>query len=55
MAVKVDIETCTGCEACVSVCPVDAIKIENGKAIIGEECVDCGACIAQCPVEAISQ
>ena len=55
MAVKVNNEKCTGCGACVDVCPVNAIKIENEKAVIGEECIDCGACIAQCPVEAISQ
>lgn len=55
MAVKVNNEKCTGCAVCVDVCPVNAIKIENGKAVIGEECVDCGGCIAQCPVEAISQ
>ncbi|MDP8257847.1 MAG: 4Fe-4S binding protein [Candidatus Aadella gelida] len=55
MAVKVNNEKCTGCGACVSVCPVDAIKIENGKAVISEECVDCGECVTQCPVEALSQ
>lgn len=54
MAVKVDNGKCTGCAACVDVCPVNAIKIENGKAVVGEECVDCGTCISQCPVEAIT-
>jgi len=54
MAVKVDIEKCTGCGACVDICPVNAIKIENEKAIISEECVDCGACVEQCPTEALS-
>ena len=54
MAVKVDNDKCTGCGACVEICPVNAIKIENEKAVIGEECIDCGACISQCPVEAIS-
>ena len=54
MAVKVDNSKCTGCGACVDVCPVDAIKIENGKAVINDDCVDCGACISQCSVKAIS-
>ena len=54
MAAKVDKSKCTGCGACVDVCPVNAIKIEDKKAIISDECVDCGACISQCPVEAIS-
>ena len=54
VAAKVDNEKCTGCSACVDVCPVSAIKIENEKAVISEECVDCGACVTQCPCEAIS-
>ena len=55
MGVKVNNEKCTGCGMCVDVCPVNAIKIENKKAVISEECIDCGVCIAQCPLEAISQ
>ena len=54
MAVKIDNEKCTGCAACVDVCPVNAIKIESGKAVVSEECIDCGACISQCSVEAIT-
>ena len=55
MAVKIDIDKCTGCAACLEICPVGAIKIENEKAVVSEECVDCGACVSQCPIEAISQ
>jgi len=54
MAVKVDNNKCTGCNVCVGICPVQAIKIENKKAVISEECVECGVCISQCPNEAIS-
>ena len=54
MAVTINNEKCTGCGVCVGVCPVSAITIENGKAVVSEGCVDCGACIGQCPVEAIS-
>jgi Fe-S-cluster-containing hydrogenase component 2 len=54
MAAKVDAEKCTGCSACVEVCPVDAIKMEDEKAVIGDECIECGVCVSQCPVEAIS-
>ncbi|MBN2120491.1 MAG: 4Fe-4S binding protein [Candidatus Omnitrophica bacterium] len=54
MAVKVDREKCTGCSACVEVCPAGAIKIEKDKAIISDECVECGVCLEQCPNEALS-
>jgi len=55
MPVKIDKEKCVGCEACVDVCPVSAIKMKDGKAVVGDECVDCGACVSQCPTGAISQ
>ena len=54
MAVTIDNDKCTGCAACAEVCPVSAIKIENGKAFVSEDCVECGACISQCSVEAIT-
>jgi ferredoxin len=55
MPAKVDAEKCTGCEACVDSCPSEAIKMEDGKAVIDvDACVDCGVCVDECPVEAIS-
>ena len=54
MAVKIDNEKCTGCAACIDVCPVNAIKIENEKAVVSEDCIDCGACISQCLAKAIT-
>jgi ferredoxin len=55
MAAKVDKDTCTGCEACVDVCPVDAIEMGEGKAVISaDDCIDCGQCVDECPVDAIS-
>ncbi|MCF7935640.1 MAG: 4Fe-4S binding protein [Synergistales bacterium] len=52
----VDKDTCIGCEACVGVCPVDAISMVDGKAEVdADTCVECGACVAACPVSAISQ
>jgi len=36
------------------VCPTQAIRIRNGKAVIIEEkCIDCGECITACPNNAI--
>jgi len=54
MAVKIDKDKCNGCGNCLDVCPVQAIKIEDNKAVVSEECIDCGACITQCPSGAIS-
>ena len=54
MPAVVDKETCTGCESCVDVCPVDAIEMKDGLAVISaDDCTDCGQCVDECPVEAI--
>ena len=55
MAAKVDMELCTGCGACVEVCPVEAITLRDGKAQVDDDkCVDCGVYVGECPTEAIS-
>lgn len=48
-------EACTGCTACVSVCPVKAITGEKKKQhIINQElCTRCGSCYAVCNFDAI--
>jgi Fe-S-cluster-containing hydrogenase component 2 len=52
-AIKVDKQKCIGCVHCMKACPTEAIRIENGVAIIMEErCVDCGNCLRACPVDA---
>ena len=52
----VDKDTCIGCGACVSMCPVGAIQFdENGKASINPEiCIKCRTCEGVCPVSAIT-
>jgi len=41
---------------CEERCSVEAIKVENEKAVVDEgTCVDCGTCIDECPEKAISE
>ena len=54
LLITIDTETCTGCEACVSVCPFNALEIREGKASVNDQCNLCGACAEECPVGAIS-
>ena len=52
--VKVDADECVGCETCVPVCPVEAISMQDGIAVIDQDtCTECEACVPTCPVEAI--
>jgi iron only hydrogenase large subunit-like protein len=53
-ALTVHNDLCIGCTHCMSVCPTQAIRVRNGKAIImANRCVDCGECYKACPVSAI--
>jgi len=46
---------CHDCYRCVRVCPVKAIRIENGQAEIdGDKCILCGTCVRECPQHAKS-
>ena len=41
---------CDGCGVCVEVCPLDAIKLENGEPRVDlVSCDGCGACVSRCP------
>jgi Fe-S-cluster-containing hydrogenase component 2 len=54
MTARVDSNKCEAHGICAEVCPVEAITIENEKAVVDEEkCIDCGACSEACPVKAI--
>lgn len=46
-------EKCNSCGLCEQICPVDNIKLEDGKPIWMHHCQQCMACIQWCPQEAI--
>lgn len=43
--------TCGKCEKC---CPVNNVKIRDGKPKFGDKCINCYSCIHHCPKEAIN-
>ena len=53
-AIEVGTDKCRGSMNCMRVCPTEAIRIREGKALILEDrCIDCGDCIRVCPERAI--
>jgi electron transfer flavoprotein alpha subunit len=54
METLIDLEKCTGCEACLSACPFGALAIRDEKAFVTDQCSFCGACQEICPEGAIT-
>ncbi len=53
-AINILPDNCTGCTACVRVCPTEAIRVRNRKAEIDpNRCIDCGNCLTVCQFHAI--
>jgi NAD-dependent dihydropyrimidine dehydrogenase PreA subunit len=46
--------SCTQCGLCESVCPMDNLKIKNGKTEHKHNCIVCYRCVNQCPEKAIT-
>ena len=47
-------DACTGCGLCAKNCPMENLRIENGKAVSLEKCTMCYRCISSCPKQAIT-
>lgn len=48
-------QACTACGGCVSICPTDALTLEDGALSVSPTaCVACAECVRICPEQAIS-
>ncbi len=52
---RIELELCTGCESCLSACPMSALTIgESNKAQWNPvRCIGCGLCVSACPTGSI--
>src|SRR5262245_21977747 len=48
-------DRCTGCDACVAVCPTNVLDlVENKSRVLRfQDCIQCEACMFACPTEAL--
>jgi electron transport complex protein RnfB len=53
--VTLDAETCEGCGACETRCQMEAVYVDDGKAVVNaDRCIGCGLCVATCPTDSLS-
>ena len=50
---KLDLQSCVGCEACANVCPRNAISMKPDERgflcpSISDDCINCGKCVTVC-------
>ncbi len=55
-AISIDVEKCICCGACVSPCPVSAIRQKSDWSVELDEkkCIRCKICVDACPVRAVN-
>lgn len=47
-------DDCIGCGLCSKNCPMENLRIKDGKAVAGDSCTMCYFCISTCPKRAIT-
>lgn len=52
--IRVNIDKCGHCGACVSVCPTNSITLVESCLSIEDTCSACQTCVTVCPVGALS-
>lgn len=50
---RVNAEECVACEACVEMCQMNAITVEDTAQVMPERCIGCGLCVPDCPTGAM--
>jgi NAD-dependent dihydropyrimidine dehydrogenase PreA subunit len=54
MEMQINVDLCTGCSACVEVCPNGAMQLIGGLAVLDQAaCTQCQSCVDACPAGAI--
>ncbi|MBW1775229.1 MAG: 4Fe-4S binding protein, partial [Deltaproteobacteria bacterium] len=53
MSISINLEECTGCKKCETVCSFGQIEVIDKKAVINDGCTLCGACHEVCETGAI--
>lgn len=51
---KINADTCVGCGKCAAGCPMENLRMEEGKAEAGKNCTLCYRCVNRCPAQAIT-
>jgi formate hydrogenlyase subunit 6/NADH:ubiquinone oxidoreductase subunit I len=53
----IDLRRCTGCGLCEALCPVGAVAVQSGMAVITHpaDCTFCEICESYCPEGAIGR
>jgi electron transport complex protein RnfB len=50
---RIDPELCVGCETCIKRCPLEAVKMADGVAVVDDNrCIGCGNCVVTCEANA---